>query len=445
MPNLSSSSRPFRASRVVTACVVFATLAAVSAACGNSDDSPGLVDNVNGNGNGVTSTSKDASVDATATDAAADSQALGDSGIGCSDGIKDNLETDVDCGGTVCPQCIDGKACVNKTDCIGGGCDNKTCDTPTCNDKFLNGTETDTDCGGSCPACTVGRKCVASTDCSSGACSNGACACPAQMVIVPQAELLGGAYCIDVTEVTKGQYNAFLTANYPIENQVSGCSGNSTYTPRGDWPPAAVPTNVAVGYPVRYVDWCDAYAFCAHAGKELCGNIGGGKLPDGLDATVLDRANSGTATVDASAVPLDAWYNACSAQGENVWPYDVSTFSPGTCNDGSASTLVTPTSAAAPWPDYDSGNNITDAGCQGGIFGLFQMSGNVAEWENACAATTGSTDSCVVRGGAFDSSYANLATTDLQCKWQSDETRQRVPAEADDATLADVGFRCCQY
>ena len=244
---------------------------------------------------------------------------------------------------------------------------------------------------------------------------------------------------MDVTEVTKGQYYAFYAANKPTSDQVQGCAGNSSYTPRGDWPP---PMGPAYGQPVHYVDWCDAYAYCTFASKELCGNIGGGKIPDGLDTVQLNTASSVGAT-DASTVPLDAWYNACSAEGSNLWPYDVSQFRPSACNDGTTTDAAT----AGIWFDTDTGGNPLNVTCYGGASGLYQMSGNVAEWENACSGSSGSSDNCAVRGGAYDSETTNPSTSDLQCKWQG-TTRQRVPAEGNQsagATLADIGFRCCQY
>jgi hypothetical protein len=40
----------------------------------------------------------------------------------CIDGLKDNVETDVDCGGSFCGPCANGKACVVGADCQSTGC-----------------------------------------------------------------------------------------------------------------------------------------------------------------------------------------------------------------------------------------------------------------------------------------------------------------------------------
>jgi hypothetical protein len=44
----------------------------------------------------------------------------------CSNGIKDNAETDVDCGGDLCGSCSDGQLCIIGSDCASGVC-NGTC------------------------------------------------------------------------------------------------------------------------------------------------------------------------------------------------------------------------------------------------------------------------------------------------------------------------------
>jgi formylglycine-generating enzyme required for sulfatase activity len=68
---------------------------------------------------------------------------------------------------------------------------------------------------------------------------------------------------------------------------------------------------------------------------------------------------------------------------------------------------------------------------------LYQMSGNLAEWEDSCdGATTAS--NCNLRGGSYTA--ANNAPA-LRC----DATRTEVRMPATDALLADVGFRCCLY
>jgi len=45
----------------------------------------------------------------------------------CADGVKDGAETDVDCGGAVCPACAIGKVCAVSSDCISNVCTAGTC------------------------------------------------------------------------------------------------------------------------------------------------------------------------------------------------------------------------------------------------------------------------------------------------------------------------------
>lgn len=76
----------------------------------------------------------------------------------CSDGIKNQDETDIDCGGS-CPKCSDGKSCLQNSDCEGNYCNsNNICAAPSCNDGVMNGDEEGVDCGGICHACEP--KCI---------------------------------------------------------------------------------------------------------------------------------------------------------------------------------------------------------------------------------------------------------------------------------------------
>ncbi|MEK6964446.1 MAG: hypothetical protein AABX70_08560 [Nanoarchaeota archaeon] len=91
----------------------------------------------------------------------------------CTDSLKNQDETDLNCGGVKCPKCALGKSCSADADCAGNStCMEGECATPTsCSDHVKNGKETDTDCGGSsCKKCTVGKACEANTDCFSNQC-----------------------------------------------------------------------------------------------------------------------------------------------------------------------------------------------------------------------------------------------------------------------------------
>jgi len=63
----------------------------------------------------------------------------------CSDGLQNQDETGVDCGG-VCPACLTQEPTPTPTESPIEG-------TETCDDKIQNQDETGVDCGGSCPAC----------------------------------------------------------------------------------------------------------------------------------------------------------------------------------------------------------------------------------------------------------------------------------------------------
>ena len=74
----------------------------------------------------------------------------------CSDGLINQDETDVDCGGGSCPACANLDSCSANTDCVSNNCVSGACAPPiiTCSDGTQNGAETDVDCGGgTCPAC----------------------------------------------------------------------------------------------------------------------------------------------------------------------------------------------------------------------------------------------------------------------------------------------------
>jgi hypothetical protein len=93
----------------------------------------------------------------------------------CHDGVFDGNETGVDCGGSTCPGCGVGSRCNGNADCLSGeGCDvsTRTCDANLCRDGVRNDAETDVDCGGgTCSTCALGKGCALSRDCSTTFCN----------------------------------------------------------------------------------------------------------------------------------------------------------------------------------------------------------------------------------------------------------------------------------
>lgn len=236
----------------------------------------------------------------------------------------------------------------------------------------------------------------------------GAGGCPADMVRVEGQAFT--EYCIDETEVTAAAYRAFLDTSPSTTGQPASCASNDDFSPRTDggsdntcnagvYDPSARPM-----HPVTCVDWCDAHAYCTWAGKRLCGNYAasGGAL----------------ATNQVDDWTLAEHFNACSASNTSNYPW------------GDTSAAANCVTSAF---DGDPGVQGTDVArpvksaalCEGATPGVFDLSGNVREWENACSGSN-----CSARGGSF-----LVAFSAQEC----DDNQLVDRFTADWAT----GFRCC--
>lgn len=96
----------------------------------------------------------------------------------CADDTQNGNETGEDCGGRCGPTCPVGTGCAADADCATGICNALThvCGANACDDGERNNAETDVDCGGTmCNPCEGNKQCTASTDCLSELCSDNYC------------------------------------------------------------------------------------------------------------------------------------------------------------------------------------------------------------------------------------------------------------------------------
>lgn len=230
--------------------------------------------------------------------------------------------------------------------------------------------------------------------------------CPA--AIGGPALVPAGSFCIDATEVTNVQYDAFLLAKgSDLGGQPAACLWNSSYRPVNEtiyWPYSERTRN----HPVVNVDWCDAYMFCRWAGKRLCGRIGGGRL----------------ASWKAAARPAESqWTAACTGGSRTAYPYG-GTFDRSACNLDAASESAATAILAVQ----------SRARCEGGYPGIFDLSGNVMEWVDGCDRDFGRTDLCSSAGTS--AWLGMLSPSDVTC------SGSHYGAPRDD-TYYFRGFRCC--
>lgn len=208
----------------------------------------------------------------------------------------------------------------------------------------------------------------------------------------------GVKFAIDATEVTVARFNAFR-ASQDAGAVFPECPGKVALGPNTS---AGCHATTDADQPVTCVDWCDAKAYCQSLGKRLCGKIGGGALVRGTE----------------SDPKFDEWARACGGSVGSAWPYGGQPMTMA-CNTQEAAKAVPVSVATLPT-------------CVGGEPLLFDMSGNVEEWEDACvAADGGGPSSCLIRGGSFEH-----PTTESSCTY--------VLLLKATSAASDVGIRCCK-
>jgi len=146
--------------------------------------------------------------------------------------MKNQDETDVDCGGETCPKCVNKKVCRLALDCVSGICTSGICEAPTCTDDMKNQDETDEDCGGStCPKCEDTKVCNLGSDCISGVCQSNVCQVPTCTDGVKnQGESdvdCGGAECGKCANGKVCNYNAECFSDECTSNICQKCSFTS--------------------------------------------------------------------------------------------------------------------------------------------------------------------------------------------------------------------------
>jgi formylglycine-generating enzyme required for sulfatase activity len=205
---------------------------------------------------------------------------------------------------------------------------------------------------------------------------------------------LPSGFGVDATEVTRGQYTAWLATSPSIAAEQGTCSLNTSYLPDATCmaKPSVCQGAACATHPQPCIDMCDAAAYCRALGRRLC--------------------------ADAD------WTTACSAAGAYTRPPGASPVGAGSlCNDYTAGAMTTVPVASK-------------QGCQlpadSGYAGVFDMIGNLEEWAENCINSTGSAfaDICKPRGLPFGQGAA------------APFCNQSTYAERG-AFRDNLGFRCC--
>lgn len=167
----------------------------------------------------------------------------------CNDQIKNGDETDVDCGGgdDSCTKCNIGDSCRADSDCFDSTCERGTCTPLACANGVRDEAETDIDCGGMCRKCAGDRGCASDADCFSGTCDPSSLKCTSLTQVSFDDGLLypagQKAYVIFAGDLNEDGFQDLVVAN-ELESTVQVFLNDGT----GRFPVAA-PTFPTGDYP----------------------------------------------------------------------------------------------------------------------------------------------------------------------------------------------------
>jgi len=196
---------------------------------------------------------------------------------------------------------------------------------------------------------------------------------------------------------------------------VTSCAWKQSYTPRSgvaDCGPQHY-QNAPDDNPVVCIDWCDAVAYCAWAGKRLCGKLGSGQ--------------SQVPYVNYTNPAESEWMYVCSENGANQYPYGTN-YASKRCEGDDSDNTPNNGSSQEPVAVGSHKQCIVNAYPQ-----IVDMSGNVWEWENSCEIDINGDpkdDKCHNRGGSFWDPQDALA-----CGGPTYHRRQ--------SANKNIGIRCC--
>jgi formylglycine-generating enzyme required for sulfatase activity len=247
---------------------------------------------------------------------------------------------------------------------------------------------------------------------ASGASSSPCPTTPPAMVALSLAVTgAAGTLCIDTTEVTVAQWDAFAASLATATPKVpSTCLPSSLATrldATGDSPNAGV----------RGVTWCGAAGYCAWAGKRLCGKIGAG---------------AATFAHDYKSVTVDEWTFACTdGVGPALQPYPYGkTYDQAKCDAACETPSKCHPAAPGDYPGCVTKSGIRD------------LSGSVAEWSAVCDDATNPKE-CLFRGGDFGQNDGLVFRCDT-AYGEASMFPKGAPSPVNEAP-SGVGFRCCAY
>lgn len=264
--------------------------------------------------------------------------------------------------------------------------DGQTCKAGTCVSESIEAASLPPDDGAQAledPECP-GKGSICAGRCGEPGCGD----CPTDPMVG-----VDGLYSIDATEVTRAAFERWLDTNpHPgTEGVIPECAVPTSFYPdRTCLEKPEVAPGSRDDHPQVCVLQCAALAYCAWAGKHLCRGVGDVFLPHEPVVTLESE-----------------WYRACAGLEEESYPYGPDRMDE-FCNTEGMTTVPVGSLAM----------------CEGDPPGLFDMSGNVAEWDDSCGGSI-----CWARGG----SYGNPTTS--TCGSFANLNR----AEA----FPGVGFRCC--